>query len=122
MAKILIIDDDRFWRLALKTMLDSQGHEVIEATTGLEGESALAASNIDLVFTDIFMPDQDGLQTIINIRRINEEIPIVAMSAGGNAREYDYLNHATILGASHTFVKPIQPADLARVLETVTCE
>ncbi len=68
MAKILIIDDDRFWRLALKTMLDSQGHEVIEATTGLEGESALAASNIDLVFTDIFMPDQDGLQTIINIR------------------------------------------------------
>ena len=106
MANVLVIDDCQVSRAALRLFLERGHHRVAEATTGAEGQRLFTTEQHDIVFTDIFMPDQDGIETIVNIRRVNKTIPIIAMSAGGSSGEYDYLDHAIKLGANHAFYKP----------------
>ena len=115
-ANILVIDDDRVPRMVLKALLESHGHIVIEAGTGIDGERALASNSIDMIFTDIFMPKQDGIQTIVNIRKVMPNIPIVAMSTNGHDTQVGYLKHARLLGANLTFEKPIKKHHVEEVL------
>ena len=105
MANILVIDDCNLSRMALRLCLEQSGHTVVEAETGCEGERKFVASPADIIFTDILMPDQDGLQTIINIRKFNKQVPIIAMSAGVDV--HNYLHHSKLLGATHAVPKPM---------------
>ena len=107
MADILVIDDCKVNRITLRFLFEQNEHCIVEAETGVEGERLFFADNHDIVFTDIFMPEQDGIQTIVNIRKVNKAVPIIAMSAGGSSRELDYLDHALKLGATLAFPKPI---------------
>jgi len=119
MATILVIDDDRFSRVALRRLLEMDGHNVLEAETGLEGERLLASSRADIVFTDIFMPDQDGLQTIINIRKVDKAVPIVAVSSGGMTKELDYLKYSRRLGASYAMPKPFTDSAIREIVRNI---
>ena len=76
----------------------------------------LRTASPDIIFTDIFMPDQDGLQTIKNIRKTNKVTPIVAMSSGGPERTSDYLRYAKILGATHIVPKS---ASIDKIFEVI---
>ena len=120
MATILIIDDDAAVRSLMRSLLESLGHFVIEASTGIDGERAFHAVLPDVIFTDIFMPDQDGLQTIKNIRKADKSTPIIAMSSGGPERTDDYLHYAKILGATHIVSKSATTEKIVKVITSAT--
>lgn len=107
MSNALIIDDDDLCRMTIRSFLGTEDTEIMEATTGVEGQRYAILYKPDIIFCDIFMPDQDGLETIRNIRRYSKIVPIVAISGGGRDRELDYLKHAKLLGATYAIPKPL---------------
>ena len=80
MARILVIDDDSDTRAMLEQTLKPAGYEVILAADGREGVERYRASPVDLVITDLYMPNQEGLETIGELRRRFPEVAIIAMS------------------------------------------
>ncbi len=84
MSSILIIDDDAAIRSAIQRVLESDGHSVSSACDGERGVAAYRTIRPDLVITDIIMPENEGLWAILQIRRDDTAVPILAMSGGGN--------------------------------------
>jgi len=80
MARILVIDDDPDMRAMLEQTLKAAGHEVVLAGDGREGMERHRTSPADLVITDLFMPIQDGMETIRELRSGFPEVAIIAMS------------------------------------------
>jgi CheY-like chemotaxis protein len=117
MAHILIIDDDQPIRMMLRKMLESEGYEITEAADGAEGIKQYHAHQIDLIITDIIMPDKEGTETIIELRKENPDIKIIAMSGGGKNKPDGYLQAAKMLGAKQTLVKPIRKKDLLDAIQ-----
>jgi CheY-like chemotaxis protein len=106
MPRILIIDDDDGLRHMLVLMLERSGYEVVDAGDGREGLAKLQQQSFDLVVTDLIMPEQEGLETIMSIRRDYPSMKIVAMSGGSRMSPFDFLPAAKGLGAAATLKKP----------------
>ena len=104
MARILVIDDDADMRALLEQTLKSSGHEVALAADGREGVREYQAKAADLVITDLYMPNQEGLETIIELRRRFPEVSIIAMS--GRIAAGTMLSIAQKLGAVDVLQKP----------------
>jgi len=117
MATILLIDDDELVRITVRQILESAGHTVVEARNGDEGLRVIATMQPDLIITDIIMPEKEGIETILEIRRRNTNIRIVAMSGGGQAQAMDFLPLARKLGADQILRKPFGPAELLEVTD-----
>ncbi len=116
MARVLIVEDDEAFRTVLKQMLLTAGHVVMEAASGREAIRALRLEPPDLVLTDLVMPDQDGLEVIMMLRKEIPEIPVIAMS-GGLANSPLYLDLAKKLGARRLLFKPFAPEQLFAALQ-----
>ena len=116
MARILVVDDDEAVREFLRIVIEQGGHEVVEAENGAVGLRVLAAQLVDLVLCDIFMPEMDGLETIREMRKIEPDLKIIAMSGGSLDIREDFLESATFFGACDTFEKPILPAHLRMLI------
>jgi CheY-like chemotaxis protein len=86
MARILLIDDDDSFRTPLRLMLTHSGHFVIEARNGKEGLAMFTHADADLVITDIVMPEKEGLEVLMGLRKKEPPVKIIAISGGG-ARE-----------------------------------
>lgn len=114
--KILIIDDDELIRMACRNLLQKAGYQTIEATNGNDGVSLFAKENPDLVITDMLMPDKEGLETISEIKALNKNAKIIAISGGGNTKNMTFLGLARKLGAQATLDKPIKPAQLMQAV------
>ena len=112
MARILIIDDDEQSLALFEEILLREGHEVVTAHNGIEAEHHFRDGGADVVVTDILMPERDGIETIIDLRRQNPQVKIIAVSGGGRLGPTGYLETAAILGASRTFTKPVDRHDL----------
>jgi CheY-like chemotaxis protein len=110
--KILVIDDDHLVRYALSKILSSYGYEVVTAADGKRGMTVLRDEHPDVVITDIIMPEQEGIDTIIQIRRERPGIKIVAISGGGRIRNIDFLEMAQSLGADEVLAKPFEADEL----------
>lgn len=110
MAKILVIEDDEILNDMLSQLLSESGHEVGRAGDGDQGLELLAASPFDLIVTDIVMPEKEGIETILAIRKISKTIPIIAISGGGRVGAGQYLELALGLGADYAFSKPFGTA------------
>ncbi len=110
--RILVIDDDTELRELLVRVLESAGYETSQATNGVEGVRAVESEPPDLVLTDIVMPEQEGIETILQLRASHADLPVIAMSGGTRFGSGDYLKIAERLGASVTLAKPFAPADL----------
>jgi len=115
-ANILVIDDEEDIRDFVGIVLERDGHSVMEASDGNAGMRILEAQPIDVVITDIIMPDKEGIETIIEIRRGNPDLKIIAISGGGRGGGGDYLKVAKQLGADRTFAKPLSAAGLAEAV------
>jgi two-component system response regulator (stage 0 sporulation protein F) len=109
MAKILIIDDEEPIRKLLARILQKAGYETIQAANGREGVQLCALSQVDLVITDIVMPEGEGFETIMQLRRIHPDVKIFAMSGAAVGMNLDVLSIASSFGAIRTFEKPFQP-------------
>ncbi|MBD3276765.1 MAG: response regulator, partial [Candidatus Aegiribacteria sp.] len=83
MAKILVIDDDEMIRKMLVTAFQSDDYEVIQASDGRTGLREFRSGDVDVVITDIIMPDMEGIETIRELRKIDPEARIIAFSGGG---------------------------------------
>lgn len=120
MAKILIADDDAEIRVTLQKLLQMVGHEVELAKDGLEASRILDSETFDLMVTDIVMPNQEGLESILATRQKHPNVELIAMSGGGRERTESYLRMAESFGAKAIFRKPFSPRDmLAKVEELV---
>lgn len=118
--RILLIDDDAAVRETVEAMLMRLGHAVTTAGNGLEGLQKLRIEVPDVVVTDIIMPEKEGIETIMEIRRTHRDVKIVAMSGGGPTRNMDFLRFARRLGAHGVLAKPFGIDDLETVLAHVT--
>jgi two-component system, chemotaxis family, chemotaxis protein CheY len=116
MARILVVDDHPLVRRAVREILSVAGHEIFEAENGRQAEMAMASCRPDLVLLDILMPEQDGIETIIALRRQYPELHIVAMSAGGYGGA-NFLATAKKLGADLVLQKPFDGADLVAAID-----
>ena len=119
MAHILVIDDDAQVRKMLRKALEKDGHAVTEASDGKEGIRCYRTSPTDIVITDIVMPDKEGIETIIELRREFSEVKIIAMSGGGRIGPDSSLDLAQKLGACQTLTKPVDRQALRSTIEKV---
>jgi CheY-like chemotaxis protein len=78
---ILVIDDEPVLRLTFQRLLEGEGYRVLVASNGREGVEIFQAQDVDLVITDIVMPELDGFRTIEKLRALRPDLPIIAMSA-----------------------------------------
>ena len=117
MARIIVIEDESAIRRLVVRILGRGGHEIREADNGREGVALHRADAADLVITDIFMPEQDGIETIRQIREFSPDTPILAMSGGG-ARELTDASDAG-LGAQAVLAKPFSPGELTAAVEAL---
>lgn len=119
MATILVTDDEALIRLTIRKMLEKEGHRVLEASDGKQAEAIAAEIKVDLLITDIIMPEQEGIETIMSIRKTQSELPILAISGGGRNANLDYLVTAELLGANATLCKPFDKDALIEVVNTL---
>src|ERR1700704_109258 len=118
--RILVVDDNEDLRSTIKALLQADGFDVSVAA---DGEAALAshrARPADVVVTDLFMPDKDGIETIIELKKLYPTVKIVAMSGWTSTQGSDYLQVAREIGAEVTLQKPFDPAELSRVVRDLT--
>lgn len=116
MTRILIIDDEELVRATVRQMLELEGYEIEEAANGREGIERLKEKPADLVITDIIMPEKEGIETIIEIRRQNPRAKIIAISSGGRTGTTEYLELAVKLGAAHILPKPFDSKQLLQAV------
>jgi len=108
MARILVMDDDPDMRRALRWMLEHAGHEVIDAPDGKAGVRLYMEKPADLVITGLVMPVMDGIEVIIELRRVCSGVKIIAISGDERFGTDDYLSAAEKLGAQRSFTKPFE--------------
>lgn len=112
LATILIIDDEPSVRLAIRKVLERDHHDVIEAADGHEGIDCFHDFPLDLVITDILMPEVYGLEVIRTIRKENPTLPILTITAYAPAR----LTLAKELGSDYTLKKPFSIDELLQIV------
>ena len=96
--------------------LEGSGHQVIAYGNGRVALDDLANHAADLVVTDIFMPEMEGLETIREVRALYPAMPIIAMS-GISFADRDYLEMAEKFGAVASLKKPFRPAQLTELVK-----
>ncbi len=97
--------------------LNSAGHEVTTASDGDAAIDTLRNHPFDLLVTDIIMPGKEGIELILEVRRLRPAMPVIAVSGGHLSGDHDVLDTAQRLGAIHTLAKPFRPKDLVALVE-----
>jgi DNA-binding response OmpR family regulator len=122
MSHVLLVDDDDSFRKAMVRILTSAGHTVRDLPSGLDVCRALAEAPVDILVTDLIMPDVEGLETIRTVRRENSTLPIIAISGGGRLTPASYLTMARGVGATDVLAKPFEPAKLVAMIESLASQ
>lgn len=114
--KILVIDDEPAVRYALTRILESNGFEVTTAADGVRGMAQFRLWHPDMVITDLIMPEQEGMQTIQQLRQADPDLKILAISGGGRLVNVDFLQVARRLGADEVLAKPFDSQELLSIV------
>jgi DNA-binding NtrC family response regulator len=113
MSSVLVIDDEEIIREALDALLSVEGYAVATAATGTHGLEQLSSRSFDAVLLDLMLPDRNGLEVLDEIRRIDDELPVVMITAFGTIES---AIAATKQGAFHYFPKPFKNDEVLAVL------
>jgi two-component system response regulator HydG len=116
MARILLIDDDGLFRDMAKAALVEGGFEVAEAADGKAGVEAFKAGAFDLVIVDMYMPGQDGIDTIFDMDAGAKGIPVLAVT-GGHTMGSQSLRLAESAGADLAMEKDFTPEQLVAAVK-----
>jgi len=108
MARILVVDDEEMDRMLVRAILEAAGHELFYAGEGDSALQLLRDNPVDLVLTDLAMPDFNGLRFIKELREEGFRVPVIAVSG----RAVDQLDLAESYGADLTMIKPIDEKHL----------
>jgi two-component system chemotaxis response regulator CheY len=117
MARILIIDDDRLICACLSQIARDEGHEFREAYNGKSGTDAAAHFAPELIFLDLLMPEQAGLETIVAIRKLLPRTFIVAMTGQPMVGAVSILDLAVKFGANDVLSKPFTINEVATLMQ-----
>lgn len=109
MVQILIIEDDDIVRELEESILVDAGYNVTTTKNGNEGLESAISNKPDVVVTDIFMPEKEGLETIKELRKHFPDIKILAVSGGGQIAMEGVLKIAGVFGADIVLKKPFNP-------------
>jgi len=121
MPTVLLIDDDDLVRGMLVRALVIAHYNVLEAADGQKGVEIARSNAIDVVVTDLVMPVQEGVETILTLRRERPKLPIIAIS-GGVTNSKLYLDIAGKIGARRMLPKPFTPKELIALIQQVLAE
>lgn len=117
MARVLVVDDDLELKEIISRMLVAVGHHVLCADNGKEALKIIDRQSVDLVITDIIMPDMDGYELLIALRKRSDPPKIVAMSGGTSKQESGLLLHtALMMKADKILHKPLDYASFNEVI------
>jgi DNA-binding response OmpR family regulator len=119
MKRILLIEDEEGLRSMLRISLEKMGYAVVEASDGKAAMAIFKTEPVDLVLTDLMMPEKEGLETIRELRKGHPELKIIAMSGGGRTDARDNLKMAKLFGATTVFSKPFSLAELSRAVTEI---
>lgn len=122
MPRILVVDDDPISRQILRAMFENKDYDVTEAEDGVEALKRYRENNIDLVVTDIFMPEKEGVQTVRELMKENPAVKIIAVSGGSSSANYDSLDWIKMFGVKHTFTKPFNAEVILAAVEELLSE
>jgi DNA-binding response OmpR family regulator len=126
MARILVIEDDELVRATITRMLEDAGHRVTVAVDGNDGLFQFRRAPFDLVISDVFMPNKNGIEMLRELRQIDVDVPVIMMSAGipeawrvAGLTDEDYLRMTALLGAPRTLDKPFKSRDVLALIQEV---
>lgn len=122
MPRILLVDDDEMSRQAVHRMLERAGYTVESTGDGHHAIETYKSGEIDLVITDLIMPEVDGLEIIQEIRRKDPGAKILAISGGGRVQAEEYLSVARKFGAVEVLPKPFASQDLKAAVDRALAE
>jgi CheY-like chemotaxis protein len=123
MARVLVVDDVEAIRQAMAIVLENEGHEVVQASDGLDGIRRLREGSIDLLITDVLMPGADGIEVIKAVRQHAPTLKVIAMSGGGNQLPAGFsLKMAQAFGAKAVLYKPFENAELVEMVRSVLAD
>jgi CheY-like chemotaxis protein len=116
--RILVVDDTLEIRRTLGIILEKAGYSVLLAKNGAEAVRLWRGTGGDLVILDLYMPEKDGLETIVELQALNPDIRIIAMSgASSDGTRLDLLKEAELLGAVITVEKPFNSVQMLAAVE-----
>lgn len=125
-ATVLLVEDNESLRGLLQCALNEAGYRVRTAENGHQALEIADTFPIDVVVTDILMPEVNGLELIVELKARNASCRIIAMTGGGSmlVNTIGSLNdrHADVFGTHHTLQKPFQTGELIDTLEAVLSE
>lgn len=116
--RILVVDDEPTILLLLRRILSEEGYEVVTANDGDEAIRLSESLSFDLFLIDLIMPRKDGIETILQLRTLKKNTPVVAMSGGWHAGTRNCLALAAKLGACATLAKPFDQKSLLGTLRS----
>jgi len=119
MARIIVIDDQEPIRRIVRRALEQEGHEVLDASEGEMGMQLLERHTADVVITDIFMPGQDGILTLRQIRKQFPAVKVIVISGGDSTGLLDLRHDAELLGAVKSLQKPFNAREIMDVVRSV---
>jgi DNA-binding response OmpR family regulator len=115
---ILLVEDDEDFSSELADYFhDEEGFSVIRAPNGRAALKVFDPDRVDVVLTDLFMPAVDGIELIMQLRRLSAGVKIIAMSGGGTATAGNVLRVAARLGATEVLAKPFSTQELSTAVE-----
>lgn len=119
MPHIHIVDDEALIRELFRRILETEGYEVTDSADGNAALALCRRQPPDLIIIDLIMPDKEGIETIIELKRDFPHMKIIAISGGGRITAREYLELAETFGANMTLSKPISRDELLTVVGTV---
>lgn len=118
MAKIMVVDDSKVMLEMVKAALVEEGHDIVTANDGDVALEMARGMDVDLVLSDINMPNMNGISLVSKLRRIDSyaETPVIMLTTESS----DYKkNKAKTMGASAWLQKPIDPVRLVKAVNTM---
>lgn len=122
MKTILLIDDEEDFRRLLAATLSSAGYQVLAAENGAIALKLFRAQPVDLVITDLVMPEKEGIETMLELHKLQPALKVIVMSGGGRVDPTDYLPMARQLGASMTLAKPFKSQEMLDAVASLLAE
>lgn len=116
MAKILVADDDSGFRTMMRVALEDRGHTVLEAVDGDDCGRIIRQSEPDAVILDIFMPNKDGFEVLMEWQHHDQRPPFICVSGRFEGEGFDVLHLARKLGARHVLQKPFGLSEVMKLL------
>jgi DNA-binding NtrC family response regulator len=119
MSHILVIDDDEQVRNYFRFLLEEHGYQVDTAINGIAGIKKVKESDFNAVILDLIMPEKEGIETLMELRREHPEINVITVSGGGKMSPDNYLPVTKTLGAAYAFQKPVNQKEILSALEHI---